>query len=96
MKKIVITSIAALAVSTSLMAAVNSGACVGCHGGDFSKKAMNKSMVVSEMTHAEIEAALLAYKAGTRNNAGMGGLMKGQVAKYSEADLKAFAQTIGK
>ncbi len=96
MKKIVIASIAALTVTSSLMAGVNAAACTGCHGADWSKKAMNKSMVVSEMTHADIEAALLEYKAGTRNTAGMGSLMKGQVAKYSEADLKAFSQTIGK
>jgi len=96
MKKIVIASIAALTVTSSLMAGVNAAACTGCHGADWSKKAMNKSHVVSEMSHADIEAALLGYKAGTRNSAGMGSLMKGQVAKYSEADLKAFAQTIGK
>ena len=95
MKKIVIASIAALTVTSALMGA-SFAKCAGCHGKDWSKKAMGKSMVVSEMTHADIEAALLAYKAGTRNTAGMGGLMKGQVAAYSEADLKAFAQTVGK
>ena len=96
MKKIVIASIAALTVASSLMAGVNAAACTGCHGADWSKKAMNKSMVVSEMSHADIAAALHAYKAGTRNSAGMGALMKSQVAKYSDADLDAFAQTIGK
>jgi len=95
MKKIVIASIATLAMATTSMAAVNAGACKGCHGADFSKHALGKSKVVSEMAHADIATALKGYKAGTYGGP-MKGLMKGQVAKYSDADLEAFAQTIGK
>ena len=95
MKKIVIASIAALALVTAATAAVNGKACTSCHGADWSKKALGKSKVVSDMTHAEIATALKGYKAGTYG-AAMKGLMKGQVAKYSEADLDAFAATIGK
>ncbi|QOY55215.1 cytochrome C [Candidatus Sulfurimonas marisnigri] len=94
MKKIV-ASIVALTATTALMAGVNAGACQGCHGGDFSKAALGKSKIVSEMTHADIATALKGYKAGTYG-AAMKGLMKGQVAKYSDADLDAFALTIGK
>jgi len=96
MKKIVIASIATLAMATTSMAAVNAGACKGCHGPHFEKHAMGKSAVVSEMSHADIATALKAYKAGTLNKHGMGGLMKGQVGRYSDADLEAFAQTVGK
>ncbi|MEN8303377.1 MAG: cytochrome C [Campylobacterota bacterium] len=95
MKKIVIASIAALALVTSATAAVNAKACTSCHGADWSKKALGKSKNVAEMTHAEIADALKGYKAGTYGGP-MKGLMKGQVAKYSDADLDAFAQTIGK
>ena len=95
MKKIVITSIAALALSTTLMAAVNAKACASCHGQNFEKHALGKSKVVSDMTHAEIATALKGYKAGTYGGP-MKGLMKGQVAKYSDADLDAFSATIGK
>ena len=94
MKKIVL-SIVALTASTALMAGVNAGACQGCHGADWSKAALGKSKNVAEMTHADIAAALKGYKAGTYGGP-MKGLMKGQVAKYSDADLDAFAQTIGK
>jgi len=94
MKKIVM-SIVALTATTALMAGVNAGACTGCHGADWSKKALGKSLDVSQMTHADIAAALKGYKDGTYGRA-MKGLMKGQVAKYSDADLDAFAQTIGK
>ncbi|MCD6190606.1 MAG: cytochrome C [Sulfurimonas sp.] len=94
MKKIV-TTIVALTATTALMAGVNAGACKGCHGADWSKKALGKSKVVSNLSHAEIATALKGYKAGTFGGP-MKGLMKGQVAKYSDADLDAFAQTIGK
>jgi cytochrome c-type protein NapB len=95
MKKIVIASIATLALVTAASAAVNGKACAACHGADWSKKAMGKSKVVSEMTHADIAAALKGYKDGTYGGP-MKGVMKGQVARYSDADLEAFAQTIGK
>ncbi len=95
MKKIVIASIAALSVASTLSAGVNSGACKGCHGAHFEKKAMGKSKVVANLSHAEIAEALKGYKAGTFGGP-MKGLMKGQVARYSNADLEAFAQTIGK
>ncbi|NOQ32399.1 MAG: cytochrome C [Helicobacteraceae bacterium] len=92
MKKI---ALALTVSSVALLAAVNVGACKGCHGANFEKKAMGKSKVVADMTHADIAASLKGYKAGTYGGP-MKGLMKGQVAKYSDADLDAFAQTIGK
>ena len=94
MKKIVM-SIVALTATTALMAGVNAGACQGCHGANWEKAALGKSKIVSDMTHADIATALKGYKAGTYG-AAMKGLMKGQVAKYSDADLDAFAKTIGK
>ena len=42
MKKIVM-SIVALTATTALMAGVNAAACTGCHGADWSKKALGKS-----------------------------------------------------
>jgi cytochrome c-type protein NapB len=95
MKKIVIASIATLALVTAASAAVNGKACSACHGADWSKHAMGKSKVVSDMTHADIAAALKGYKAGTYGGP-MKGVMKGQVGRYSDADLEAFSQTIGK
>jgi len=94
MKKI-ITTIAALTATTALMAGVNAGACKGCHGQNFEKSALGKSKIVKDLSHADIATALKGYKAGTFGGP-MKGLMKGQVAKYSDADLDAFAKTIGK
>jgi len=95
MKKIVIASIATLALVTAASAAVNGKACAACHGANWEKHAMGKSKVVANLTHAEIAEALKGYKAGTFGGP-MKGIMKGQVARYSDADLEAFAQTIGK
>lgn len=95
MKKIVIASIVALGVASTLSAGVNASACKGCHGAHFEKKAMGKSKVVAEMSHADIAHALKGYKTGTYGGP-MKGLMKGQIAKYSDADLDAFSQTVGK
>ncbi len=93
MKKMVM-SIVALGAATALMAAVNGQACAGCHGADWTKTAMgNKN--VAEMSKADIAAALKGYKAGTYG-AAKKALMVGQVSKYSDEDLDAFAQTIGK
>lgn len=93
MKKIT-TAIIALGASTALMAAVNAGACTGCHGADWSKLALGKGLNVSKMTHKEIANSLIGYKDGTYGR-GMKGLMKGQVAKYSNEELIEFSKTIG-
>jgi cytochrome c-type protein NapB len=95
MKKIVISSIAALTVASTLMAGVNGAACAACHGKDWEKAALGKSKIVKDLSHAEIATALKGYKDGSFGGP-MKGVMKGQVAKYSDADLDAFALTIGK
>ncbi|OHD98503.1 MAG: cytochrome C [Sulfurimonas sp. RIFCSPHIGHO2_12_FULL_36_9] len=93
MKKIVM-SIVALTATTALMAAVNASACVACHAADWTKVDMgNKN--VSAMSKADIAAALKGYKAGTYG-AAKKALMVGQVSKYTNEELDAFAQTIGK
>ena len=89
------TVVGILACSVVAFAGVNFGACKGCHGANWEKKALGKSKIVKNMTKAEIEKALLGYKHGGYGGP-MKGVMKGQVARYSDADLKAAAQAIGK
>ncbi len=92
MKKIT-TALIAIGAATALMAAVNAGSCTGCHGSDWSKTAMgNKD--VSKMTHQEISDALIGYKNGTYG-AAKKAMMKGPVAKYSDAELTEFSKTVG-
>ena len=85
MKKIILGT---LICGVAAFAAVNLGACKGCHGANFEKKALGKSKIVSEMTKQEVSDAMVGYKNGTYGRA-MKGLMKGQVAKYSEDELRA-------
>jgi len=70
--------------------------CVSCHGAKAEKKGLGKSEVIAGWDVAKLEEALKGYKAGTRNVHGMGGLMKGQVASYSDEDIKAVSEYISK
>jgi len=68
--------------------------CAGCHGADGKTKALGKSEIIAGQSVADLETKLAAYKAGTRNVAGMGMLMKGQVSAMSDEDIKAVAEYI--
>ena len=93
---------AASAATAAVAAATESGPdgkalfakCAGCHGADGKTKAMGKAPVLAGQSAADLESHLSAYKAGTRNEHGMGMLMKGQVASMSDADIKAVATYI--
>ncbi len=89
-----IVAVAAL-FSPAIYAAANTAACAGCHGANFEKKALGKSKVVKDLTKAEIVKALKGYKDGTYGGA-MKGMMKGQVAKLSDADIEEIATKVGK
>jgi cytochrome c len=95
MKKLAIAML--LAGATSLMAADGAAIyakCVGCHGANGEKKALNKSAIIQGQDAAKTVEQLNGYKAGTLNQYGMGGLMKGQVAALSDEDIKAVADHI--
>jgi cytochrome c-type protein NapB len=89
-----IVAVAAL-LSPAVYAAANTAACAGCHGANFEKKALGKSKVVKDMTKDEIVKALKGYKDGSYGGA-MKGMMKGQVAKLSDADIEEIATKVGK
>lgn len=94
MKKLAIAML--LAGATSLMAdgAAIYAKCVGCHGANGEKAALNKSAIIQGQDAAKTVEQLKAYKAGTLNQHGMGGLMKGQVAALSDEDIQAVADHI--
>jgi cytochrome c553 len=83
------------AAPATAAAAPDLGACKGCHGANFEKKAMGKSKIVKDLTKADIVTALKGYKDGSYGGA-MKGLMKGQVASFDDATIEAIANTIGK
>ncbi|UFH60653.1 c-type cytochrome [Sulfurovum mangrovi] len=68
--------------------------CASCHGADGKTKALGKSEVLAGQSAADLETKIAEYKAGTRNVAGMGALMKGQVATMSDEDIKAVSAYI--
>ena len=92
MKKIVLSTIIAAATAASLSAA-SLAACAGCHGADFSKAALGKSVIVKGQDAAKIEASLKGYQDGTYGGA-MKGVMAGQVKSLTDADIKDMATQI--
>ncbi len=80
-------------LAASALYGVSTAACTGCHGANFEKSAMGKSKVVKDMSKEEIVKALKGYKDGSYGGA-MKGLMKGQVASLSDADIDAIASSI--
>ncbi|HIC44457.1 MAG TPA: c-type cytochrome [Sulfurimonas sp.] len=93
MKKVLVF-LAVLGLSSAAMADAYAK-CAGCHGAHGEKKALGKSKVISEMSKADIVSALHGYKDGSYGGP-MKGLMKGQVASLSDADMTAIAEKIGK
>lgn len=94
MKKL---ALALLVSGVSLMAADGAALykkCAACHGAAGEKAALGKSAVIGGVDAATIAADLKGYKAGTTNKKGMGALMKGQVASYSDADIEAVSAYI--
>lgn len=89
-----------LVVAASLLAACVAFAnpyakCIGCHGANGEKAALGKSKVIKDMTKADFIAAMKGYQDGSYGGA-MKGLMKGQAASLSDADIEAIAAKIAK
>ena len=93
MKKVLVL-LAVLGLSSVAMADAYKK-CAGCHGAKGEKSALNKSKIISDMSKADIVAALNGYKDGSYGGP-MKGLMKGQVASLSAADITAISEQIGK
>jgi len=69
--------------------------CSGCHGLEGEKVANGISKVIKDLSKDEFVAALKGYKDGTYGGK-LKGLMKGQVMRLSEDDMKALADKIAK
>jgi len=93
MKKLVKRVILGSLLATASSYAVSIAACAGCHGQNFEKKAMGKSLVVKDMSIKEIIVALKGYKAGTYGDT-MKQMMMTQVINVKDADLEAMAMLI--
>ncbi len=70
--------------------------CIGCHGANGEKSALNgKSLIISEMSKADVKSAMLGYKDGTYG-AAMKSIMVNQVLSLSVEDIEFIANKIGK
>lgn len=67
--------------------------CAGCHGASAEKVALGKSKVIKGWDATTIADSLKGYKAGTYGGA-MKGIMKGQVASMSDAEIDALSAHI--
>ncbi len=67
--------------------------CVACHGANGEKVALGKSKIIKDMSKEDFIKAMKGYKDGTYGGA-MKGVMKGQVATLSDADIEAIADKI--
>ncbi|MEF3191347.1 MAG: c-type cytochrome [Campylobacterales bacterium] len=95
MKKVVVATL--VACVTSLFAdgaAIYKSKCASCHGQKGEMKALGKSAPLKGLKAADVEKSLKGYKAGTLNKNGMGGVMKGQAAGLSDANIKDLAKFI--
>jgi cytochrome c-type protein NapB len=93
MRRVMKVAVVGSLIASTALYAVSTAGCAGCHGKNFEKHAMGKSKVVKNMSKADIVAALKGYKTGTYGGA-MKGIMKGQVASLSDADIQAIADSI--
>jgi cytochrome c553 len=82
---------AAADAATNVAGAEAYSKCAGCHGADGKTKALGKSPEIAGQSKEDLVTKIKGYKAGTLNTAGMGTLMKGQVASMSDADIDAVA-----
>ena len=91
MRKVVLGTLLAAA---SLMAA-SYQPCAGCHGAKGEKKALGKSAPITGWAVDKTIAAMKGYKDGSYGGP-MKGVMKGQVVRLSDADIKDLAEQIAK
>lgn len=67
--------------------------CKSCHGYQFDKAALGSSKLLSKMSKEEILEALNGYKDGTYGSS-MKSMMRTQVMKYTDEELKLIAEKI--
>ncbi|MDF1874307.1 cytochrome C, partial [Sulfurimonas sp. SAG-AH-194-I05] len=94
MKTTIKSTLKALVILGALVGATNVSAsadlykkCSSCHGQNGERKALGKSKVINTMSYTELVDSLKGYKNGTYGGP-MKGLMKGQVARLSDADIE--------
>ncbi|HHO42543.1 MAG TPA: c-type cytochrome [Epsilonproteobacteria bacterium] len=68
--------------------------CASCHGPDGKTLALGKGALLAGQSKDDLASKMREYKNGTRDVAGNGMLMKGQMAALSDSDIDALAEYI--
>lgn len=84
MKKIALTLLIAYVGLMASNGAALYKKCATCHGTYGEKSAFDKSGIIKS---TDVANKLKAYKDGTLNIYGLGRLMKGQIASYSDVEI---------
>jgi cytochrome c len=69
--------------------------CIACHGTSGEKSALNKSLIIKDMSKADFVSAMKGYKDGSYGK-DQKALMKVQVAPLSDAQIEEIASFIVK
>ena len=69
--------------------------CVACHGAEGEKSALNKSMIIRDLSKEDFIAAMKGYKAGTYGKE-MKAMMKAQAFPLNDAQIEELANFITK
>ena len=69
--------------------------CVACHGAAGEKSALNKSLIIKDMSKADFVSAMKGYKDGSYGK-DQKALMKAQVAALTDAQIEEIASFITK
>jgi len=67
--------------------------CIACHGAEGEKKALNRSLIIKDMSKADFIASMKGYQDGSYGGP-MKAMMTGQVKNLTDADIEALADYI--
>jgi cytochrome c553 len=83
------------APSPAVAKLLEQGACVSCHGANFSKPISDAYPKLAGQHADYLYVALKSYQSNAPTHGRSNGIMQGQVKRYSHAELKAMAKYLG-
>ncbi|SFV66967.1 Cytochrome c, class I [hydrothermal vent metagenome] len=86
-------TLATLGLFNTATLAVDLTTCIGCHGKNFEKPAMNTSRIVKDLTKEEIKKALYNYKEGSHGGS-MKDVMNNQISKFTDKEIEEIIDII--
>lgn len=86
-------TIAILSLLNTTTLAVDLTTCIGCHGKNFEKPAMNISRIVKDLKAQEIRKALKGYKEGSHGGS-MKDVMNNQISKFTDNEIEEIIEII--